>query len=74
MPPSMVAVDPIPSAPAIASSDEAIATLLRLVRRQLGLSTALVVEARDGAWRATHVDDDAFGLAPGAELPLRDTY
>ena len=74
MPPSMPAVDPIPSAPAIASSDEAIATLLRLVRRQLGLSTALVVETRDGVWRATHVDDDAFGLAPGAELPLRDTY
>jgi len=66
--------EPPPSGSAYASPDEAVAAVLRLVRRLFGLSTALVVETRGGTWRVAHVDDAAFGLHRGSELPLRDTY
>lgn len=56
------------------SPDAVITAALRLARRMFGLSTVLVAETKHEVWRATHVVDDAFGLAPGTELPLRDTF
>jgi len=51
-----------------------IADVLAIVRRTLGLGAAVVARAEDGVWRASHVLDSVFGLAPGAELPLESTY
>ena len=58
----------------LAKPEEAIAAILGLARDLLGLSTALVVRAEGDVWRAVHVDDAAFGLAPGDSLPLEDTF
>jgi len=57
-----------------AAPAEAVAAILGLTRDLLGVSTALVVRVEGGEWLASHVDDDAFGLAPGAVLPLSDTF
>lgn len=51
-----------------------IADVLAVVRRTLGLGAAVVSRVDGGLWRASHVDDAVFGLAPGDELPLESTY
>jgi diguanylate cyclase (GGDEF)-like protein/PAS domain S-box-containing protein len=59
------------------SSDEAIGAILRLMQDVLDLSTALVTQSDQDTWRATYVAEDTargFGIQPGAELPLADTF
>lgn len=53
---------------------EAIADVLALARGVLAVPTALVSRVDGGSWEVTHVDDAAFGLTPGAVLPLEDTF
>jgi diguanylate cyclase (GGDEF)-like protein len=50
--------------------------LLALVREQLGLTLAAVGEFEGGSLVLRHLDGEAdvFGLRPGQELPLEDTY
>ena len=57
-----------------ADPDEAIAAILDLARDLLGLTTAVVAQSDGDVWRALHVADAAFGLVPGATLPLADTF
>ena len=50
-------------------------TVLRVLRRVTGLRTALVARVTESSWTACAVLDDAdFGLKPGDELALSDTY
>ena len=52
---------------------ETVIAALDLVRHMLGVGTALIGEADGDLLRVSHVVDDAFGLAPGAGLPLLGT-
>ena len=50
-------------------------TVLRVLRRVTGLRIVLVAEVTDSSWTACSVLDDAgFGIVPGDQLPLSDTY
>lgn len=50
-------------------------TVLRVLRRVTGLRIALVARVTETSWTACAVLDDAgFGLKPGDELALSDTY
>ena len=50
-------------------------TVLRVLRRVTGLRIALVARVTESSWTACAVLDDAdFGLKPGDELALSDTY
>lgn len=49
--------------------------VLRVLRRVTGLRIALVARVTDTSWTACAVLDEAgFGLKPGDELALSDTY
>ncbi|MBA3468077.1 MAG: hypothetical protein H0T53_00400 [Herpetosiphonaceae bacterium] len=50
-------------------------TILRLLQRTTGLRIALVAHVTDTSWTACAVVDDAdFGLKPGDQLELQNTY
>lgn len=54
---------------------EAVQTTLKVLRRVTGLRIALVARTTEDSWTACAVLDEAgFGLGPGDELPLHDTY
>lgn len=60
---------------AIVSRLDAVQTALRVLRRTTGLRIALVARVTDTSWTACAVLDEAnFGLQPGDELELHDTY
>jgi diguanylate cyclase (GGDEF)-like protein len=61
------------AAPRLAPSVE---RLLAMVREQLGLTLAAVGEFKGGSQILRHLDGDAdaFGLHPGQEIPLEETY
>ena len=50
-------------------------TILRLLQRITGLRIALVAHVTSTSWTACAVVDDAnFGLKPGDQLELQNTY
>lgn len=50
-------------------------TVLRVLRRVTGMRIILVAEVTDSSWTACFVLDDAgFGIHPGDQLTLSDTY
>ncbi len=50
-------------------------TVLRVLRRVTGLRIALVARVTDSSWTACAVLDEAdFGLKPGDQLELSNTY
>ena len=54
---------------------EPVQTILRVLRRSTGLRIALVARVTPESWTAWAVLDDAnFGLKPGDQLELRNTY
>ena len=54
---------------------EAVHTVLKVMRRTLGLRIALVAQIFEGVWTACAVLDEAgFGLKPGDQLELSNTY
>lgn len=54
---------------------EPVQTILRVLRRSTGLRIALVARVTEESWTACAVLDEAnFGLKPGDQLELRNTY
>ncbi len=54
---------------------EAVQTILRVLRRTSGMRIALVARVDANSWTACAVLDEAnFGLKPGDQLELQNTY
>lgn len=54
---------------------DAVRAVLRVLLRTTGLRIALVARVTDGAWTACAVLDEAgFGLKPGDQRELSNTY
>lgn len=60
---------------ALAGRTGSMETVLRVLRRVTGLRIVLVARLTESSWTACSVLDDAgYGIAPGDELALSDTY
>ena len=54
---------------------EGVQTILRVLRRVTGMRIALVARIAEDSWTACAVLDEAnFGLKPGDQLELHNTY